>query len=444
MNTNKVVWTEGLFIQPHHFQQFERYLENFVERRGNPLWPWGWGFSALRIDPAQLKLGKFALHAGSGVFRDGTPFTCGIDDPMPQPLDIPLDCKDQRVVLALPLPVAGESEVALDAAGARLARYIAGETEVDDVTALARPATLLVGRLNARLMLERDASGAYTALPVARILERRPDGEVVLDERYIPPMLSSAADPRLDGYLRELIGLVRQRALHLAQRINQPGRGSVAEVAEYLLLQTLNRYAPLLSHLLDTPSLHPARLFSSALMLAGDLAVFGREDRLPADFPSYDHDDVNPPFVALMHDLRHSLALVMESGAVAIDLEDRKFGVRVAIVPDVELLRGAGFVLAVRAQVPAEALRLRLPTQIKIGPIDKIRDLINLQLPGIGVQSLPVAPRQIPYHAGFHYFELDTNNELWPQLERSGGLALHLAGEFPGLELEFWAIKRQQ
>ena len=32
-------------------------------------------------------------------------------------------------------------------------------------------------------------------------------------------------------------------------------------------------------------------------------------------------------------------------------------------------------------------------------------------------------------------------NELWKQLETSGGLALHIAGEFPGLELEFWAIR---
>jgi type VI secretion system protein ImpJ len=50
-------------------------------------------------------------------------------------------------------------------------------------------------------------------------------------------------------------------------------------------------------------------------------------------------------------------------------------------------------------------------------------------------------PRQIPYHAGFAYFELDRNGELWRQLEKSGGLALHTAGDFPGLELECWAIK---
>ncbi len=44
--------------------------------------------------------------------------------------------------------------------------------------------------------------------------------------------------------------------------------------------------------------------------------------------------------------------------------------------------------------------------------------------------------------AGFTYFELETRgNELWKQLETSGGLAMHIAGEFPGLSLEFWAIR---
>ena len=102
----------------------------------------------------------------------------------------------------------------------------------------------------------------------------------------------------------------------------------------------------------------------------------------------------------------------------------------------------ASFVIAVNAQVSAEQLRQRFPAQSKLGPVDRIRDLVNLQLPGIGLRALPVAPRQLPFHAGFHYFELDRGGELWKQLERSGSLALHVAGDFPGLELELWAIRQ--
>lgn len=55
---------------------------------------------------------------------------------------------------------------------------------------------------------------------------------------------------------------------------------------------------------------------------------------------------------------------------------------------------------------------------------------------------MPVAPRQILFHAGANYFELETrNSDLWRQLEQSGGVAMHIAGDFPGLDLAFWAIR---
>jgi type VI secretion system protein ImpJ len=79
--------------------------------------------------------------------------------------------------------------------------------------------------------------------------------------------------------------------------------------------------------------------------------------------------------------------------------------------------------------------------QLKLGPVEKIRDLVNLQLPGVPVLPLPVAPRQIPYHAGFVYFELDQSHDLWAQLKTSGGIAMHLPDDFPGLGLELWAVR---
>ncbi len=84
---------------------------------------------------------------------------------------------------------------------------------------------------------------------------------------------------------------------------------------------------------------------------------------------------------------------------------------------------------------------MHFPAQVKIGSVEHIRNLVNSALPGIPLNSLPVAPRQIPFHAGFNYFELERGSEMWKQLERSGGLAMHIAGDFPGLELEFWAIR---
>ena len=72
---------------------------------------------------------------------------------------------------------------------------------------------------------------------------------------------------------------------------------------------------------------------------------------------------------------------------------------------------------------------------------ERIGDLVRQGLPGVPVVPVPVAPRQIPFHAGYAYFELDQTHELWEQLKESGGVAIYVPGEFPGLTMEFWAIR---
>ena len=140
--------------------------------------------------------------------------------------------------------------------------------------------------------------------------------------------------------------------------------------------------------------------------------------------------------------LRRMLSTALERNALQIELNDRGRGVRLGVFANPDLARSPNFVLAVNAQLPSDQVRQRFPTQSKLGPADTLRDLVNLALPGVVLRLLPTAPRQLPCHAGFHYFELDRGGDLWKQIERSGSLALHVAGDFPGLELELWAIRQ--
>jgi len=143
----------------------------------------------------------------------------------------------------------------------------------------------------------------------------------------------------------------------------------------------------------------------------------------------------------VMAELRRSLSMVMEQTAVPLQLQKHKYGIYVATIADRSLLQRASFVLAVHANITNEELSARFPSQVKAGPAEMISELVNLQLPGIRLRQLPVAPRQIPYHSGFSYFELDRSSELWKKMANTGGFAFHIGAEFPGLELEFWAIK---
>ncbi|WP_207000314.1 type VI secretion system baseplate subunit TssK [Trinickia mobilis] len=440
---SKVIWSEGMFLQPQHLQQHDRYLQTQLETRASGLRPYSWGFASLELDEQLLKLGKVALASCSGVFPDGTPFNLPADDDLPLPLDVPEGTRNTLVTLALPVRRPGIAETENEETGETFARHRVGELDVSDSNDPNGGAALLqIGKLRVRLALEADVANAYTVLGVGRVTERLPDNRVVLESDYSPPCLDYRVAKRLAAFVDDLVGLLHQRGEALAMRLAQPGVTGVAEVADFLLLELINRHEPLAAHLSTMTGLHPEALYRVVVQLAGELATFSQASKRPQAYPLYEHKRLKETFAPVIDDLRASLSMVMDPHAVPIPLEERKFGVRVAIVPDKNLFATATFVLAVRAQLPAESILTGFAPQVKIGPIERIRDLVNLQLPGIGLRALPVAPRQLPFHAGFTYFELDRGNELWKQFAQSAGMALHVAGDFPGLAMEFWAIRR--
>jgi type VI secretion system protein ImpJ len=423
-------------------QQLERRLDHLLALTATDHAPLSWGFSEVEIDDSALALGKLVIKRALGTFPDGTRFDIPRVDPAPAPLDVPADTRDDVVMLALPFARPDSIDFEAQSDPASMARYAVDEIEVrDTVLAEDRWARVQVGRPRLRLLPTSKGTDGFVCLGVAHVQERRADSSVVLHRDYLPPLLRIGAGPSLRTMVQDLLGLLRQRGDVLAQRLAHPGRGGVAEIAEVLNLQAVNRHEPLFEHFAAQPSLHPELLYRAMVALAGDLATFDAPRRRVARFPAYQQENLRGSFAPVLEELRRLLSLVLEQNAVPIELQTRTYGVRVAIIRDLELLKSASFILAASAQMPLETLRSRFPAQVKVGPAERIRDLVNLALPGIALSALPVVPRQIPYHAGFAYFELDRNGELWRQLEKSGGLALHTAGDFPGLELECWAIK---
>ena len=86
---SKVLWSEGLFLQPHHFQQHDRYVESLVAGLASGLAPYAWGMRELALDEGLLKLGKIALKTGVGLTRDGAAFRIPEVDDHPAALEVP-------------------------------------------------------------------------------------------------------------------------------------------------------------------------------------------------------------------------------------------------------------------------------------------------------------------------------------------------------------------
>ena len=211
----KVLWGEGLFLRPQHFQQQDRWTESLIRGVTRALRPHPWGLIDFAIDRDLLGTGRFALSSASGVFEDGTPFMLPGEADHPAPLDVPDSARNILVYLALPIRQPGGVEVSDDGLEGR---YGARAFEAYDTqSASSIPAELYVARPRMRFMLETEERTGYQCIAVARITEIAADKRVSLDERWIPPSLVCTAAQPLAGLIAELAGIDTRALVRLAK-----------------------------------------------------------------------------------------------------------------------------------------------------------------------------------------------------------------------------------
>jgi type VI secretion system protein ImpJ len=101
---SKVAWKEGLFLQPQHLQQADRYVEKLIQSRTDVITPYPWGMAEMVVDRDMAQQGRFGLRTAVGIMPDGTPFDAPNAGPLPLPIEVPEDAKGLSVWLTLPDP----------------------------------------------------------------------------------------------------------------------------------------------------------------------------------------------------------------------------------------------------------------------------------------------------------------------------------------------------
>jgi type VI secretion system protein ImpJ len=436
---SKVVWSEGLFLRPHHLQQGDRYVEHLVESRTAQITPYPWGFSEFEIDRDLAQQNKFGLRRAAGIMPDGTPFRLPGSSPLPPAITAPDSASGMYVWLVLPMGQPNTREVDDNDKESGSRFTVTSELLIDASSKLQIEEEIDVALPRFSYEIRKTPKPGFVSLLCARIVEVT-DKAIVYDERFAPPVLTVVAHATVTGWLDRVIGWIETKLEELARFASDPRSGSGMQSVDYFILQMLNRQIPVLKHMRGSKYVHPERLFVELLCLAGELSTYSTKERRPRDYPAYDHDNLDTTFAPVLADIQRFLSVDI-SRAIRLDIVEKAANAFLATVTDRNLFRASTFVLEVAARRSLTEIQTQFPALFKVGPNTRMSDIVHAHLPGIGLVHVPTPPPQIRAISTHVYFILDRMSPLWPEFSTASGIGMHFSGDWPGLELNLWAVK---
>lgn len=440
--TNKIVWNEGMLLCHQQFQQQDRYHEALMHFRASILNQHGWGINKLEFDVRFLTDNKIGLSSISGIFPDGTCFDAAGNAQLPSLITIAETQQQATLYLGVKHAFANGNELAITEQSQQ--KYLAEDLEYANIIAEADDRnTLQIAKVQLHLLLDTDDRHAFSCIPIAELRRDSSTKSLMVNQQFCASGLNLHAIKPLYNYAEELDNILEQRRQSIIGQIAKPNRNDIADITELLVLQTINRTIPLLKQVLITSPTHPIKLYELMLQLAGELSTFASHENYLDDLPLYMHDNLSSCFHKIMFILRSLLQAVSQSNAIHIPLVQKENNISIATISDHGIFKNCDFILAAKAQMPLERLLSELPKQLKLAPLAQVQALVQSQLPGVALTQLSVAPPQIPYYAGYSYFQLDHASHFWQEIEKTGGLGVHVNANFPQLKLSLWAIRRE-
>ncbi|EMR37635.1 hypothetical protein MUQ_07572 [Vibrio harveyi CAIM 1792] len=429
-----------MFLRPQHFQQSERAFEHEFKGLNRFQKPYNWGVYQVRINPNSLKEGVVEIEKLEAILPDMTLIELqNVNEVLP-PLLVEKGTQNTLVKVVVASSSLKEKTIA-DVSEGVVSRYVLNDLDVIDVQTGQDEERIQVASLNVALKVSNDNLSGFVELPILKIKEVTAEGAILLDEEYTPPHLNVLKDQAMLACLKNVTGMTKIRADVVSQRLVQ-GKAASASAVDFIMLQMLNRYETILRHLGQLEQVHPLEFVTLLRGYVGELSTFSSKNKRAPLLIDYEHSNLTSTISELNQVLSQYLSVVLDQTANKLPLEVRQLGIRVTPLPDKRLLESSQFVLAVKADTSTDEIRRLVPAQLKLGPAEQIRDLINNQINGINVAPLNVVPRQIPYQTGYVYFEVIKKGPFWVRLQESGGIALQLSGQFPNSDIELWSINQ--
>jgi type VI secretion system protein ImpJ len=443
---SRVVWSEGMCLEPHHFQVQNRYFEDAIQFATSSLWFASYGLAGVELDAEALRNGTVSLLHARGVFRDGLPFHMPESDALPEPraiADLFPPTRDGIVVmLAIPPRRPGGVNCSLVEDTAAEARYTAEPRALHDENTGADERTVQLGRKNLRLLLDTEPAGDLLAMPVARVV-RDGAGHFVYDANFVPPVLRISASPRLMLQVQRLIEILDDKSVAIGGGARNtsggPAEFSTRQIASFWLLHAVNSALTPLRHQLIAKRGHPEELFVEMSRLAGALCTFAL-DAHPRDLPLYDHDNLSDCFEALDRHIRAHLEIIVPTNCVSISLRPADDCYWEGDIADQRCLGHSRWLLAIRSGMGEADLMVKAPQLIKVCSPVFVRELVKRALPGLALTHLPTPPPAVSARVETQYFGLSKGGPCWEHMTKTRKVGVYVPGEFRDPEIEILVV----
>ena len=445
-----LLWSEGMLLTPHCFQQADRAHQEAHRRLVAALAPHGWGLTQVEVAAEALANGVFRLERCAGLLPGGLAFDLPGEAPLPEGRGIgdlfAPTATTLTVYLALPRVAAGRPGAHLLTATSEPAtpvRWAEERVEVVDQNTGSAARSVPVARARWSILFEGEERDGFDTLPVAR-LSRSTAGTLTLDPAYAPPAVHLAACAPVQARLRALLEQLAAKAKALSEQRRHRSRDLVdfgtADTATYCLLHTVNTALPEVADLVRTPSHHPHTAYLAVARLAGALSTFSTEINA-ADVPPYAHDDLGATFANLQLLLGRLMGTVTPTRWVNVALSRTREFMYQGRAEEASLFAEAELFLAVRADVAESTLIGEVQHKGKVASPDQIDALIAAALSGIPLVHAPRPPAALPLRTGTVYFRLEPGASAWDGVRASGAIALYLPITAPDLACELLALK---
>jgi type VI secretion system protein ImpJ len=436
---SRVVWSEGMYLAPHHFQAQKRYFEDLIDFTSQALHFAAYGFAGIEWSEEALKNGRVELLHARGVLPDGLAFVMPESDALPE----------SRPIAELISPVARFATIHLalppyQPGGANCTsentRFAPEERKIVDENSGQEERLVTLGRKNFRLLLDTELRPDWVSMPVGRVM-RDGAGNLVHDPDFIPPVITVQGSKRLLMLLNRLVEILSEKANALKPERASAKLGGMSQrdVASFWYLHCINSALADLRHVAAVKNRHPEELYRLLLKLGGALCTFnlGKD---AGELPLYDHMEPERCFPALDAHIREALETILPSSAQQIPLRAYAPYLYEGTVSDERCLAKARWILGVRAQTAESVIITRVPQLVKVCSRDFIERLVQGAHPGLELRHMPIPPAEIQTRTEMQYFAISRVGPCWQQIAKIKQVGVYVPGEFPAPELELIVI----